>query len=190
MAKIRVYELARVLNTTNKVLLDKINEMNLPVKSHMSSLDDAAVREIKAHFFGKNGNEYDEKRIRPTIIRRRAKPARKPAATVADDNAPMKNDEQSVAVKPVDAPPAEPSVANVPAADPGVAESADTVSEIEAANAGKQLAEPDLPDPPAVDQQPQPPKSAGDARARPRRPKLSNRPSYQNLPDRKLMKPG
>ncbi len=156
MAKIRVYELARVLNTTNKVLLDKINEMNLPVKSHMSSLDDAAVREIKAHFFGKNGNEYDEKRIRPTIIRRRAKPARKPAATVADDNAPMKNDEQSVAVKPVDAPPAEPSVANVPAADPGVAESADTVSEIEAANAGKQLAEPDLPDPPAVDQQPQP----------------------------------
>jgi len=39
MAKIRVYELARDLNMTNKVLLDKIRNMNIEVGSHMSSLD-------------------------------------------------------------------------------------------------------------------------------------------------------
>ena len=49
MAKIRVYELARELNMTNKVLLDKVKDMDLVIKSHMSSLDDEMVRQIKVH---------------------------------------------------------------------------------------------------------------------------------------------
>ncbi len=40
MAKIRVYELARDLNMTNKVLLEKIQDMDFPAASHMSSLDE------------------------------------------------------------------------------------------------------------------------------------------------------
>jgi translation initiation factor IF-2 len=39
MAKLRVHELARDLNMTNKVLLAKLNDMDISVKSHMSSLD-------------------------------------------------------------------------------------------------------------------------------------------------------
>jgi len=154
MAKIRVYELARVLNTTNKVLLDKINEMNLPVKSHMSSLNDAAVREIKARFFGKNGKAYDEKRIQPTIIRRRAKPVDKPAARAVDDVAPVKGDDQSEIVKPVAAPPAD-----APGADP----SAPTAPEIETVDDGKQVAKPDQPDQPAADERPEAPPVAAKA---------------------------
>ena len=48
MAKIRVYELARDLNIKNKLLLEKLNDMNIIVKSHMSSLDDESVDKIKA----------------------------------------------------------------------------------------------------------------------------------------------
>ncbi len=48
MEKIRIYELARDLNMENKILLEKIGEMDIPVKSHMSSLDDEAVAIIRA----------------------------------------------------------------------------------------------------------------------------------------------
>ncbi len=71
MAKIRVYELARDLNMTNKMLLDKIQGMDIDVKSHMSSLEDEMVSHIKAHVLGRKKSELEEKRVQPTIIRRR-----------------------------------------------------------------------------------------------------------------------
>jgi len=52
MAKLRVHELARDLNMTNKVLLAKLNDMDIAVKSHMSSLEDDIIAEIKASLFG------------------------------------------------------------------------------------------------------------------------------------------
>ncbi|MCP4353218.1 MAG: AAA family ATPase [Desulfobacterales bacterium] len=66
--KIRVYELARILNMRNKELLEKLSEMNIIVRSHMSSLDDEVVNRIKATLLGK-----DAARIKPTVIRRRRK---------------------------------------------------------------------------------------------------------------------
>ncbi len=77
MAKIRVYELARDLNTTNKALLDKIKDMDIDVKSHMSSLDDDIVALIKSNILGKKEKAIDEKRVKPTVIRRRRKAAQK-----------------------------------------------------------------------------------------------------------------
>ena len=53
MAKMRVYELARDLNLTNKILLSKLNDMDISVKSHMSALDDDTVATIKNQLFGK-----------------------------------------------------------------------------------------------------------------------------------------
>ena len=76
MAKTRVYELARDLNMTNKVLLDKIKEMDLDVKSHMSSLDDDMASLIKSNILGsKDKNVIEEKRVKPAVIRRRKKKA-------------------------------------------------------------------------------------------------------------------
>ena len=45
MAAIRVYELARDLNMTNKSLIEKIKDMDIDVeiKSHMSALEDEAL---------------------------------------------------------------------------------------------------------------------------------------------------
>ena len=71
MGKIRIYELARNLNMTNKQLLEKMEELDIPVKSHMSSIEESEVDGIKAKIRGKKQPELEEKRIRPTVIRRR-----------------------------------------------------------------------------------------------------------------------
>ena len=74
MAKIRVYELARELNMTNKVLIEKLSELDFSVKSHMSSLDEDTVSEIKAKLLGKEKTvDVVITRVRPTVIRRRKK---------------------------------------------------------------------------------------------------------------------
>ena len=73
MAKIRVYELARELNMTNKALIEKMSEMDIAVKSHMSSLEDEAVTQIKGALFGRPAEKVEETRIKPTVIRRRRK---------------------------------------------------------------------------------------------------------------------
>ena len=73
MAKTRVYELARDLNLTNQILLNKLNELDISVKSHMSSLDDEAVAKVKTVIFGKKEVSIEETRVKPTVIRRRRK---------------------------------------------------------------------------------------------------------------------
>jgi len=61
MAKVRVYELAKDLNMTNRALLNKIRDLDIDVKSHMSSLEDSAVKEIKNSLFGKARQKNDLK---------------------------------------------------------------------------------------------------------------------------------
>jgi len=76
MAKIRIYELARDLNMTNKMLLEKIRDMDIDVKSHMSSIDDETEARIRGKILGSPAKEVEETRIKPTLIRRRKKRVR------------------------------------------------------------------------------------------------------------------
>ncbi|MDH4204188.1 MAG: translation initiation factor IF-2 N-terminal domain-containing protein, partial [Desulfobacteraceae bacterium] len=76
MAKIRIYELARDLNMTNKMLLEKIRNMDIDAKSHMSSLDDDTLARIRGKILGSPAKEIEETRIKPTLIRRRKKRVR------------------------------------------------------------------------------------------------------------------
>ena len=80
MGKIRIYELARELNMTNTELVDRLHEIEYPVKSHMSSIDESELPDIKAKLSGKKkAAKLEEKRIKPTVIRRRrVKTAKKP----------------------------------------------------------------------------------------------------------------
>ncbi|SCY53081.1 translation initiation factor IF-2 [Desulfoluna spongiiphila] len=71
MAKIRVYELAKSLNMTNRALLNKIEAMGIEVGSHMSSLEDETVELIRKNLFGDTDPETRDKRVRKTVIRRR-----------------------------------------------------------------------------------------------------------------------
>jgi translation initiation factor IF-2 len=73
MSKIRVYELARELNLTNKVLMERLQNLDISIGSHMSSLDDETVQRVKAALFGKKETTIEETRIKPTVIRRRRK---------------------------------------------------------------------------------------------------------------------
>ena len=115
MAKTRVYELARDLNLTNKILLTKLNDLDISVKSHMSALDDEAVAKIKQQLFGKKEETIEETRIKPTVIRRRKKkvtvevapepvpepeesePADKPAEEVPEETEPVEAVEETEA---------------------------------------------------------------------------------------------
>ncbi|MDZ7599322.1 MAG: translation initiation factor IF-2 N-terminal domain-containing protein [Desulfobacterales bacterium] len=78
MAKIRIYELARELNMKNKALLDKMAEMGISARSHMSSLEDETVAQIKRSLFGKKAAAVEVTRVRPTVIRRRKREVEKP----------------------------------------------------------------------------------------------------------------
>jgi translation initiation factor IF-2 len=99
MARLRVHELARDLNMTNKVLLAKLNDMDISVKSHMSSLDDDIIAEIKASLFGTKEVTVEETRVKPTVIRRRRKKV-KVDAPVASEAQP----EEAVSPKDTEAP--------------------------------------------------------------------------------------
>lgn len=73
MARLRVYELARDLNMTNKVLIAKLNDLEIEVKSHMSALEEDAVTKVRSSLFGAKEETVEETRVKPTVIRRRRK---------------------------------------------------------------------------------------------------------------------
>lgn len=75
MAKIRIYELARELNMTNKLLLEKLKDMEIDVASHMSSIDSELINAVKVRILGKEVQEMEVTRVKPTVIRRRRKKA-------------------------------------------------------------------------------------------------------------------
>ena len=102
MAKIRVYEFARTLNIQNKILLEKLRDMGISIKSHMSSLDEETVARARTELFGPKPQEVEVTRVKPTIIRRRKKTVE---AKVDAEAAPLKQViplEKKVKEKPVE----------------------------------------------------------------------------------------
>jgi translation initiation factor IF-2 len=86
MAKLRVHELARELNLTNKILLDRMKKLNMSVRSHMSALDDNDVQTIRDSFIAsKKNRNVEEERVKSTVIRRRRKGAKQQSEAVRKD---------------------------------------------------------------------------------------------------------
>jgi len=143
MSKIRVYELARELSLTNKALMEKLTGLNISVASHMSSLDDDAVQRVKAVLFGKKEAGVEEKRVKPTVIRRRKKVTEVQAEEAPTAEAPAEPPA-------VPAEPAAPAVAAQEAAEaaapapeaPAPAETEEAVPEEHPAQAAAEPAEP------------------------------------------------
>jgi translation initiation factor IF-2 len=73
MAKVRVYELARDLNLDSKELVEKLKAGGLEVKNYMSTLDEEATVKARDIVAGRVSEVVEEKRIKPTVIRRRKK---------------------------------------------------------------------------------------------------------------------
>jgi len=73
MAKVRVYELARELNLDSKELVKKLLASGMNIKNYMSTLDEDAVARARDIVSGKVSEVVEEKRVKPTVIRRRRK---------------------------------------------------------------------------------------------------------------------
>ena len=73
MAKVRVYELAKELSMDSKELVEKLKAGGIPVKNYMSTLDEQAMAKAREVALGVVSEVIEEKRIRPTVIRRRKK---------------------------------------------------------------------------------------------------------------------
>ncbi|RPI77949.1 MAG: translation initiation factor IF-2, partial [Desulfobacteraceae bacterium] len=73
MAKVRVYELAQELNVDKDELIEKLAAGGIAVKNDKSFLDDDVVERAKAIMAGPKSEVVEEKRIKPTVIRRRKK---------------------------------------------------------------------------------------------------------------------
>lgn len=76
MAKVRVYELAKELNLESKVLVEKLIAGGMPIKNYMSTLDESEVSRARDIATGKVSEVIEEKRVKPTVIRRRKKTVR------------------------------------------------------------------------------------------------------------------
>ena len=92
MARMRVHELAKELETTNKELIERALKLGIPVKNHMSTLTEAAVDKIRELYIGVSAEKVEEKRIGRAVIRRRKKVAVEeeaaPTAPAAEEMAP------------------------------------------------------------------------------------------------------
>jgi len=76
MAKVRVYELARELNMESKALVEKLIAGGVEIKNYMSTLDESEAARARDIATGAVSEVVEEKRIKPTVIRRRRKKVR------------------------------------------------------------------------------------------------------------------
>gem|GEM_PF-80906 len=77
MSKVRVYEVAKQLNMDQKALVTLFQSMGIgDVKNYMSTVETDAVERVKRHLERQQkGPEVVEERIRPTVVKRRARGA-------------------------------------------------------------------------------------------------------------------
>ncbi len=163
MAKIRVFELARDLNMTTKELLGKLEEMHIEVASHMSSIEDDTVTQVKETLFGAKAPNVEETRIRPTVIRRR----RKLAAEETEAPEPEALQEASAAESPAP---------QVPSASPPAPQEPVTAQEPVAPKKPKTEA------PAKVIRRPEPPAEVSETLETPERPETPAPPAAEETP--------
>jgi translation initiation factor IF-2 len=73
MSRMRVHELAKELNMSNKDLIERIARMGVPdpIKNHMSALTESTVQKVRQQFAEAKAEKVEEKRIGRAVIRRR-----------------------------------------------------------------------------------------------------------------------
>src|SRR5262245_62688654 len=76
MSKVRVYEVAKQLNMDQKTLVTLFQSMGIgDVRNHMSAVESDVVERLKRHLERQKSPEVVEERIRPTVVKRRARSA-------------------------------------------------------------------------------------------------------------------
>src|ERR1041384_5413029 len=76
MSKVRVYEVAKQLNMDQKTLVTIFQSMGFgDVRNHMSAVESDVVERLTRHLERQKSPEVVEERIRPTVVKRRARAA-------------------------------------------------------------------------------------------------------------------
>ncbi|RLB30503.1 MAG: hypothetical protein DRG87_04930, partial [Deltaproteobacteria bacterium] len=73
MSKMRVYELAKELRMDSHELVERLKGAGFSINNHMSALDGDDVGRARDYLSGATSEVFEEKRIKPTVIRRRKK---------------------------------------------------------------------------------------------------------------------
>ncbi len=113
MGRMRVHELAKELNMSNKDLLDLIQKLGLQVKNHMSALTESAVQRIRQHFAESRTETVEEKRIAPGVKRRRKVASAEPEIPAAEPAPPVEIPAEEPAQVPL-----EPPIPTIPVTPP------------------------------------------------------------------------
>jgi translation initiation factor IF-2 len=86
MSKMKVFELAKKLKMEDEALVQKIREMGLDIEDATYALESEEVKIIEETVKREKTESVIEERIKPTVIRRRAR--EKPAPTPEEEEAP------------------------------------------------------------------------------------------------------
>lgn len=97
---VRVYELAKELKMDSSSLMRKLEEMDIHVKSHASTISEEQAREAKNAIRGANPGEVDEQRVKPGVIRRRVKRSPQPSAEEEAPAPPVEKEEEAAVTGP------------------------------------------------------------------------------------------
>ncbi|WP_437827546.1 translation initiation factor IF-2 [Sorangium sp. So ce1153] len=101
MSKVRVYEVAKQLNMDQKTLVALFQSMGIgDVRNHMSAVESDVVERVKRHLERQKSPEVVEERIRPTVVKRRARPGAEP-----EPEAPVRAAPEPAPSRPAAAPP-------------------------------------------------------------------------------------
>lgn len=85
MGKLRVYELAKELKINSNELVERLKGAGFTINNYMSSLDMDDVAQVKDYLSGATREIFEEKRVKPTVIRRRKKIVRKVEEKVQEE---------------------------------------------------------------------------------------------------------
>ncbi|MBW2544046.1 MAG: translation initiation factor IF-2 [Deltaproteobacteria bacterium] len=116
MSKTRVYELAKELDIDNKDLVARLEKLGIAVKGSSSSLEDSDAERVRKEFALGEKNAVVEKRVKRTVIRRRAIRQQVPEIEETHDELQPET-EQGETIKETGEPPVVVSEEDVPAED-------------------------------------------------------------------------
>ncbi len=97
MSKMKVFELAKKLKMEDEALLKKVQEIGLGIEDATETLEAEEVRILEEMVRKERSDSVVEERIKPTVIRRRAK--EKPTASAEESTPPEPEVDQEVGVE-------------------------------------------------------------------------------------------
>ena len=132
--KIRIMDLSSELGVSNKELLQVLRELDIPVKSHVSSITDEEAAQVREKVQRKDAPvDVQQREVQPGVILRRRRKVDKAAVPdqPSEDQASTKEPAEEAADSPSEIKPVT-SVKSKAAAAPGEAPGAKTLSPVEA----------------------------------------------------------